>query len=71
VLHTKAGLTLATPNQAMENVSRGAGTVRGFRQKFTLEDAIEFQAFAPLEARARRVTNVMPLGCSLLLLFTL
>jgi hypothetical protein len=23
-----------------------------FRQKFTLEDVIEFQAFAPLEARA-------------------
>jgi hypothetical protein len=26
------------------------GTVRIFRQKFTREDAIEFHAFAPLEA---------------------
>jgi hypothetical protein len=28
------------------------GKVRVFRQKSTLEDAIEFHAFAPLEARA-------------------
>jgi hypothetical protein len=28
----------------------GYGTVRGFRQGFTLEDAIEFHAFALLEA---------------------
>jgi hypothetical protein len=28
----------------------GFGTVRVFRQKFALEDAIEFHAFAPLEA---------------------
>jgi hypothetical protein len=37
-----------------------------FRQKFTLEDAIEFHAFAPLEA-SRRVTNAIPLGCPLFL----
>jgi hypothetical protein len=42
------------------------GTVLFFRQKFTLEDAIEFHAFAPLEA-SRRVTNGIPLGCSLFL----
>jgi hypothetical protein len=29
-----------------------AGTVRVFRQKSALEDAIEFHAFAPFEARA-------------------
>jgi hypothetical protein len=29
---------------------KGVGTVRVFRQNFTLEDAIEFHAFAPLEA---------------------
>jgi hypothetical protein len=39
------------------------GTVRVFRQKFTLEDAIEFHAFAPLEALPC-VTNDIPLGCS-------
>jgi hypothetical protein len=38
-----------------------------FRQKFTLEDAIELHAFAPLEAFCRRVTNGIPLGCPLLL----
>jgi hypothetical protein len=37
-----------------------------FRQKFTLEDAIGSHAFAPLEAYMR-VTNGIPLGCSLLL----
>jgi hypothetical protein len=36
------------------------------RQKFALEDAIEFHAFAPLEA-SRRVTDGIPLGSSLLL----
>jgi hypothetical protein len=35
----------------------GAAHVRSFfRQRFTLENAIEFHAFAPLEA-SRRVTN--------------
>jgi hypothetical protein len=34
-----------------------------FRQKFSLEDAIEFNAFAPLEANMR-VTNGMPFGSS-------
>jgi hypothetical protein len=29
---------------------------------YTLEDAIEFHAFAPLEALAMRVTNGIPLG---------
>jgi hypothetical protein len=33
-----------------------------FRQKFTLDDDIEFHAFAPLEA-GRRVTIGIPLGC--------
>jgi hypothetical protein len=41
-------------------------TVRGFRQKFTVEDAIGFHAFAPLEA-SRRETNDIPLGCPLFL----
>jgi hypothetical protein len=36
-------------------------TVRVFRQEFTLEDAIEFHAFAPLQASSR-VTNDIPLG---------
>jgi hypothetical protein len=39
-------------------------TVRVFRQKFALEDAIEFHAFAPLEALP---SNAIPLGRSLLL----
>jgi hypothetical protein len=34
--------------------------------RFTPEDAIEFHAFAPLEA-SRRVTNGIPLGCPLFL----
>jgi hypothetical protein len=38
-----------------------ACTVRVFRQGFTLEDAIEVHAFAPLEAN-RRVTNDIPLS---------
>jgi hypothetical protein len=33
-----------------------------FRRTFTLEDAIEFHAFAPLEA-SKRVTNGISLGC--------
>jgi hypothetical protein len=41
------------------------GTVRVFRQKFTLEDAIGSHAFS-LEANTR-VTNGIPLGSSLLL----
>jgi hypothetical protein len=41
-----------------------------FRQKFILEDAIELHPFAPLEA-SRRVTNSIPLGCSLSYRFTL
>jgi predicted metalloprotease with PDZ domain len=40
--------------------------VRVFRQKFTLEDAIGFHAFAPLEA-SRLATNSIPLGCPLFL----
>jgi hypothetical protein len=44
------------------------GTVHVFRQKFTLEDAIEFHAFAPLEALASVcVTSGIPLGSQLLL----
>jgi hypothetical protein len=42
----------------------GACTVRVFRQKFTLEDAIGSHACS-LEANTR-VTNGIPLGCSLL-----
>jgi hypothetical protein len=34
----------------MMGQSNMLGTVRVFRQKSTLEDAIEFHAFAPLEA---------------------
>jgi hypothetical protein len=51
----------------MRTVELGAdkGTVLVFRQKFTLEDAIEFHAFAPLEA-SKRVTNSIHLGRSLL-----
>jgi hypothetical protein len=42
-----------------------AGSVLvGFRQKFTLEDAIELHTFAPVEA-SMHVTNVIPLGRSL------
>jgi hypothetical protein len=41
-------------------------TVRVFRQKFTLKDAIELHSFASLEAN-RRVTNAIPLGRSPLL----
>jgi hypothetical protein len=40
--------------------------VRAFRQELSLEDAIEFHAFAWLEA-SMRVTNGIPLGCPLLL----
>jgi hypothetical protein len=40
--------------------------VRSFRQELTLEDVIEFHAFASLGAN-RCVTNAVPLGCSLLL----
>jgi hypothetical protein len=40
--------------------------VRVFQQKSTLEDAIEFHAFAPLQA-SLRVTNAIPLGCPLFL----
>jgi hypothetical protein len=47
-----------------------AGTVRVFRQKSTLEDAIELHAFAPLEV-SRRVTNGILLGCPLSYRFTL
>jgi hypothetical protein len=46
--------------------SKVVGMVRFFRLKFTLEDAIEFHAFAPREA-SRCVTNGIPLGCSLFL----
>ena len=38
--------------EPLEPSEGGAGTVRVFRQKFTLEDAIELHAFAPLEALA-------------------
>ena len=47
-------------------------SVRVFRQECTLDrnlhsrSAIEFHAFAPLEA-SKRVTNAIPLGCPLLL----
>jgi hypothetical protein len=42
------------------------GAVLVFRPKSALEDAIEFLAFVPLEGAAMRVTNGIPLGCSLL-----
>jgi hypothetical protein len=41
--------------------------VRRFRQKFTLEDAIEVHAFCSARSAAMRTTNGIPLGCSLLL----
>ena len=48
------------------------GTVRVFRQEFTLEDAIGSHAVAPLEALpCMRVTNGSPLGCPLFYQFTL
>jgi hypothetical protein len=53
-----------TQHQAFPDVS-GLGTVRVFRQKVTLEDAIESHACS-LEANTR-VTNGIPLGSSLLL----
>jgi hypothetical protein len=45
--------------------SSASCAVRVFRQKFTLEDAIGSHACS-LEA-SMRVTNAIPLGCSLLL----
>jgi hypothetical protein len=54
----------------VELMGQATCTVRVFGQKFTLEDAIEFHAFAPLEA-SRRVTNDIPLGCPLSYQFTL
>jgi hypothetical protein len=47
------------------NACEAKCTVRVFRQKFTLEDAIGSHACS-LEAK-RRVTNGIHLGCSLLL----
>jgi hypothetical protein len=46
------------------------GTVRVFRQKPTLEDAIRSHAFVPLGANMR-VTNGIPLGSSLSYRFAL
>jgi hypothetical protein len=37
-------------------------TVHVFEQKFSLKDAIEFHAFAPREAHAKRVTKIIPHG---------
>jgi hypothetical protein len=48
-----------------QGVCHSVGMVRVFRQKFTLEDAIGSHACS-LEANTR-VTNGIPLGCSLLL----
>jgi hypothetical protein len=50
----------------VDGTIRAVCTVRIFRQEFTLEDAIAFHTFAPLEAN-RRVTNGILLGCSLLI----
>jgi hypothetical protein len=60
--------TIAGMDEAMlySRVAMLAGTVRFFRLRFTLEGVIEFHAFAPIQA-IRRVTNSIPLGCSLLL----
>jgi hypothetical protein len=53
---------LQQPVRLICDVSMSAiGAVRVFRWKFTLEDAIEFHTFAPIEA-AIRVTNDIPLG---------
>ena len=47
----KAAEWIFTNNVSAENPHiSNLGTVRVFRQRFALEDAIEFHAFAPLEA---------------------
>jgi hypothetical protein len=54
----------AEAKQAYLKAKEHYSTVLGFRQKFTLGDAIAFHAFAPLEA-SRRGANASPLGCPL------
>jgi hypothetical protein len=65
-LHAVLWATLQPFNAFSKNVFDRVGTVRVFRQKVTLEDAIEFHAVAPVET-SMRVTNVIPLGCPSLL----
>jgi hypothetical protein len=60
----KAGILAVQPTEIFL-CAPGAGTVRVFRQTFTLEDAIGPHA-SSLEA-SRRVTNGIPLGSSLFL----
>jgi hypothetical protein len=62
----KAGTTNLRVQPGLQLHASGWSAVRVFGQNFPLEDAIEFHAFAPLEA-SMRVTNGIPLGCSLLL----
>jgi hypothetical protein len=54
-------LTPAAAEESKRGLLLSGGTVRVFRQKFTLEDAIGPHA-SWLEA-SRRVTNGIPLGC--------
>jgi hypothetical protein len=67
---TAARCSAFTMDSAVLGLSSGCDccTVRVFRLKSTLEDAIGFHAFAPLQANMR-VTNGILLGCSLLLPF--
>jgi hypothetical protein len=55
----------STPSTTIGGAIGNGGTVRVFRHKFTLDDAIEFRACS-LEA-IRRVTNGIPLRCPLFL----
>jgi hypothetical protein len=59
---------LQKANRPVTMLRRVQGTVRVFRQKYTLEDAIGSHACS-LEANMR-VTNVIPLGCPLPLTVT-
>jgi hypothetical protein len=49
----------------LESLGCDCCTVRVVRQEFTLEDAVEFHAFAPLQT-SMHVAHVIPLGCPLI-----
>jgi hypothetical protein len=62
-------LRVATLDRSLWEEWGDEGMVFGFRQKFALEDAIEFHAFAPLVALpCRPCVAFIALGRSLLLL---
>jgi hypothetical protein len=52
------------PKPCHDDLALDNGTVRPICQNFALDDAIEFHAFALLEANMRLV-NGIPLGCQL------